>query len=206
MGFKTKIGNKMVTKFYIFEKKNNIVGPLYHGSGIVFDKFSNEKLGSSRNVVHLMDFLGIHFTPDKKMAERLFSKPPNYVVYEVEIKVNKILKKRESQLVRDMLKWGGENDYVDKEFIEKNYLLYRTYSNITPFDRENKIISLNHFLLEDNTFDKKKLTLDYKQYLIEQGYDSIHYLNEIEWSSDERWDWIVFNDNQIKIINIYKGK
>ena len=83
---------------------------------------------------------------------------------------------------------------------------YTPYWSLTNTDREYFPISLNSFLLEDKKIDKKKLALGYKQHLIEQGYDSIQYMNEIEWAGDRRWDWIVFDDNQIKIINIYKEK
>lgn len=66
--------------------------------------------------------------------------------------------------------------------------------------------SINTCLWTDrnNLINKKKLALGYKQYLISEGYDSIKYLNEIEWKIDKRYDWIVFKNNQVKIINIYK--
>ena len=50
---------------------------------------------------------------------------------------------------------------------------------------------------------QKKLSLEYKKYLISQGYDSIEYLNEVEWSDEKRYDWIVFSNEQIKIIDTY---
>lgn len=210
----------MITQFKIFENKGEWIEPLYHGGGVLFDKFSLEKLSEKENksqYYHILNYLGFHFTPDKNMALRLFSKEPDFVVYTVKVKVNKTLKMKESDVVRDMLKWGHENGIVgDKLYvktvmgIEKEYdfkiLVNSPYWSLTRHDREYYPISLNSFLLEDKKIDKKKLALGYKQHLIDEGYDSINYMNEIEWAQDRRWDWIIFNDNQVKIINIYKEK
>ena len=199
----------MITQFKIFENVKT-VGPLYHGSGFIFDKFLDEKLGREKKQGHPMDFLGFHFTPDFNMADKLFTRVPHFVVYTVEIKVENTLKIKESELIKNMLKWGGQNGYIDEKVYvywgyreDLSYLLMFPYYNLTPTERDTFKFSLNDFLLQDEKINKKKLSLAYKKYLIKQGYDSIQYMNEIEWSNDRRWDWIVFNDNQIKIINIY---
>lgn len=210
----------MITQFKLFENKGKWIGPFYHGSGVVFDKFSLEKSfekESKSKYYHVLNYLGFHFTPDKNMALRLFSKEPEFVVYTVKIKVNKTLKMKESEIVREMLKWGHENGLIEDELsvrtghpipksIPFKIMIHAPYWELTKMDREYYPTSLNSFLLEDKKIDKKKLALGYKQHLIEQGYDSIEYMNEIEWSQDRRWDWIVFDDNQVKIINIYKEK
>ena len=142
-----------------------------------------------------MDYLGFHFTPDKKMADRLFTKPPNPVIYKVEIIVNKTLKIIEGDLVRYMLSWGGENGYFDTKKVNLKQLLRLRYESDSGQ-------SINTCLWTDRNriIDKKKLALGYKEHLIQQGYDSIQYLNEIEWAKDKRYDWIVFNSDQIRII------
>ena len=183
----------MITQFKIFENKDNIIEPLYHGSGKVFSKFSNKKLGVDN---HILSYLGFHFTPNKNLAE-VFAKEPEYVTYTVKIKVNKTLKIIEGNLVRNMLSWCGENNYFDTKKVNLEQLLNLRYDSDTGQ-------SINTCLWTDrNTLiNKKKLALGYKKHLIQQGYDSIEYLNEIEWSSDKRYDWIVFNNNQVEIINI----
>jgi len=189
----------MITEFKIFEKKGNVIGPLYHGSGHIFHEFSKEKLGSTKTDGHIMDYLGFHFTPDKKMADRLFTKPPDPVIYKVEIIVNNTLKIIEGDLVRDMLSWGGENGYFDTKKVNLEQLLKLRYESDSGQ-------SINTCLWTDRNkiIDKKKLALGYKAYLIQQGYDSIQYLNEIEWAKDKRYDWIVFDSDQIRITDVQK--
>ena len=189
----------MIVQFKLFESKGKVIGPLYHGSGSIFKKFSDEELGGNSKDPHILNYLGFHFTPDFKMADRLFASPPNFVVYTVEITINKTLKIIEGNLIREMLKWGGENDYFDTKKVNLEQLLNLRYDSDTGQ-------SINTCLWTDrnNLINKKKLALGYKQYLISEGYDSIKYLNEIEWKIDKRYDWIVFKNNQVKIINIYK--
>lgn len=183
---------------FIKENLENTVGPLYHGSGHVFNKFSMDELGKKNIDDHILDYLGFHFTPDVKLAERVFAKKPDFVVYTVEIKTNKTLKIIEGNLVRDMLQWGGDNNYFDTNKVNLKQLLDLRYES-------DNGQSINTCLWTDRNriINKKKLALGYKKHLIEQGYDSIQYLNEIEWVNDRRYDWIVFHSNQIKIINIY---
>jgi len=189
----------MIINFKLFESKGKNIGPLYHGSGSIFKKFSDEELGGNSKDPHILNYLGFHFTPDFKMAERLFASAPNFVVYNVEITINKTLKIIEGDLVREMLKWGAENNYFDTKKVNLEQLLNLRYDSETGQ-------SINTCLWTDRNrlIDKKKLALGYKQHLIELGYDSIKYLNEIEWKMDKRYDWIVFKNNQVKIINIYK--
>ena len=170
------------------------ITPLYHGSGLKFEKFE-PKFGDHN---HILDYLGFHFTPDKEMAERLFCKPPNFVLYTVELSVNKTLKISESQLVKDILTWGYENNIYDTEKVDLKRLLK------LPYDTDSICITSSLWSDNDRIINKKVLSFKYKEYLINQGYDSIEYLNEIEWKDKNRYDWIVFDSNQIKIINIYE--
>lgn len=176
----------------------NTITPLYHGTNTIFDKFINDKLGQDN---HLLSYLGTHFTPNFNLAERVFAKYPHFVVYTVEIYVNKTLKTTESDLVKDMLIWGSKNNIYDTSKVDLKELFKLPYDS--PIGN-----SITTCLWADNNtvIKTKKLALGYKKHLIKQGYDSIEYLNEIEWSSDKRYDWIVFDSEQIKIINIYKQK
>jgi hypothetical protein len=115
-----------------------------------------------------------------------------------------------------MLKRGHENGIVDDKLYVRtamglkeydfNIMINAPYWSLTKFDRDYYSVSLNDFLLEDKKIDKKKLSLGYKQHLMKNGYDSINYMNEIEWPLERRWDWIVFDDKQIKILDVYKQK
>ena len=98
----------MITDFKIFEKKGNNVGPLYHGSRYLFDVFKHHRLGKDQ---HPLSYLGYHFTPDAVIA-RKFSKGPNFAFYEVEIIVNKTLKIKESDLVKNIIKFGCDRGYI----------------------------------------------------------------------------------------------
>ena len=180
---------------FINESKFNVIKDLYHGSGEIFNKFLSKSLGEDE---HLLSYLGFHFTPNFKLAERLFTKLPDFVVYTVEIKVKNTLKIIETKLVLDMLQYAYDNKLInqDIDIIAIKKLPY--------FNKHLNNDLLNWLYKNPEKINKKKLSLEYKKYLISQGYDSIEYLNEVEWSDEKRYDWIVFNTNQIKIINIYK--
>jgi len=184
----------MIIDFKIFEKKGNVVGPLYHGSRYLFDTFRHHKLGSDK---HPLSYLGYHFTPDEKIA-RKFSKDPDFALYEVEITVNKVLKIKESNLVKSIIKYGYEHGHRYLNRINDiNYILKLPYMS---FGED----SINGLLFDDDIWDSsevKRISKEYKNYLIQLGYDSIKYLNEVEYhSTPDRYDWIVFNSKQIKII------
>jgi len=182
---------------FINEKLGRKIYPLYHGSGTLFDNFSPKTLGEDQ---HILSYLGYHFTPDYELADRLFTKPPNYVVYTIELKINKTLKIIEGDLVRDMLIWGSNNNFFDSSKVDVTRLTKMKYYS----SGDDGTISTCLWVDKNRIINKKKLALGYKKHLIKEGYDSIQYLNEIEWASDKRYDWIVFNSKQIKIINIYK--
>jgi len=195
MGSKTNV-KSMITNFQIFEK-NESIPHLYHGSRHLFNKFNQNELGKDN---HLLSYLGYHFTPNKDVANK-FAKKPDKVIYEVEITVNKTLKINEGDLVRNMLKWGDETGLLNIKTEELDELLKLPYHTISM--NEDSIVDE---MLDNNIVENKTLSFYYKSYLKMEGYDSIEYLNEIEYYGDkpDRYDWIVFDSNQIKIIDIIK--
>jgi len=205
----------MITEFKIFESLNTI-GPLYHGSKYLFDEFSHEKIGQDD---HLLSYLGSHFTPDKKIAFEIANrsiKALNRIIYTVDITVNKTLEITEGDLVKDILKWGYDKQYFkyrrNGKELDIKWLLKLPYAN------PNKLCIMDELIDEEavtKDISHKDLSHLYKRHLVEQGYDSIKYLNEIEFEYYDkkinrskypptRYDWIVFNTNQIKIIDIQK--
>ena len=189
MGSKTNIKIYMITNFKIFEKAT--IPNLYHGSRHLFNKFNQNELGKDK---HLLSYLGYHFTPNKGVANK-FAKRPDKVIYEVEITVNNTLKINEGDLVRNMLKWGDETGLLNIKTEELDELLKLPYHTISM--NEDSIVDE---MLDNNIVENKTLAFYYKSYLKIEGYDSIEYLNEIEF---EEWDWIVFNNDQIKIIETH---
>lgn len=165
--------------------------PLYHGSRRIFEEFiENGDDG------HFLSFLGFHFTKDQKTAE-IFARRPERVVYIVQTTVENPLKIKESDLVKNIMEWGGENGYVTQEILD--IVRNRPYFSVN----EDSISDI----LEEHELNIEKISKGYKEHLIQQGYDSIEYLNEIEFDEiPNRWDWIVFNSSQIEIIESYRLK
>jgi hypothetical protein len=180
---------------YITEKKYvNILKPMYHGSRYIFDKFNLTSIGKDN---HPLSYLGHHFTKIKSVAAK-FAKRPEKNIYTVELYVNKTLKITESDLVGDILSYGYNNKYITLN--DLNYILSLPYTG--KFGENSFLSALNDDELDNIPF--KKICTEYKKKLIEQNYDSIEYLNEVEVYDSKRYDWIVFNSNQIKILKIEK--
>lgn len=178
---------------FIRENVENTIGPLFHGSKHKFDIFDFEKLGKDG---HLLSFLGVHFSEDEIVAES-FMGSPDFMVYDVELKIKKTLTITESDLVKDMIKFGVNKNIINpSEFLEGYpYVLTLPY-----YDGD---LTLSHQLQFLPYEQVKKTSLLYKDYLIKQGYDSIKYKNEIEMPEIERWDWIVFYKEQIKVLEVW---
>ena len=188
----------MITEFKIFESVKTI-GPLFHGSKQKFDNFDFEKLGIDG---HLLSFLGVHFSEKQEVAESFMRR--SYILYEVELNVNKTLTIAEGDLVKDMIKFGVENYLMNPDdFVETPYpdVLDLNYYNSTV---SHKKPLLAYELLRIPKEDCKRISLKYKELLIKKGYDSIKYKNEIEMPNLERWDWIAFDEKQIKILEIWE--
>lgn len=178
---------------FITEKKyNQTIKPLYHGSRYSFTNFKLTSIGKDK---HPLSYLGHHFTFDKSIAKK-FAKKPDYVIYEVELFINKTLKITESELVKRIVDMGYDYGYID--IYDKEYIFSLPYTS-DSFGVDSFTTELYDNILDHIPF--KKISYEYKKYLISQGYDSIEYLNEIETGNYERYDWIVFNMNQIKIID-----
>lgn len=180
--------------------KEHKIFPMYHGSRRIFDKFDQHG-----NDGHILSFLGFHFTPDKKTAER-FARKPEKMVYIVELTVKKTLRIKESDLIKSILKWGVENGYVNQNTynfaISKPYFSINNYSIMDMFDKPSWFSGLGG---RNGSF--KEFASRYKEYLISKGFDSIEYLNEIEFNeTPDRWDYIVFGFSQIKIVDKYSTK
>lgn len=201
MESKTNLKISMITKFdrYINESVGKKIGPLYHGSDTLFDKFEFRKLGKDN---HPLSYLGYHFTPDINLAIGHFAKSPDFAVYEVEINVKSPLIEKESELVKAIIEFGYDNGFID---YNPRYVLSLPYFSVGDNSIMDSLIEG-----ELSEIPLKKIVSAYKKYLINEGYDSIQYLNEVEvYDSDygvnPRYDWIVFNSNQIKIINSYNA-
>lgn len=203
----------MIKKYLEFIKENTKynIGPLFHGSKHRFEIFDFEKLGGDW---HILSFLGVHFSENEKIAES-FIGPPDYTFYEIELKVNNPLDIKENDLVRNMIKFGVENNIINKSIFNR-----QTVSNSDNDKIFDDILSLPYFNNSYNEIpclntkicdclrpeNSKKIAEEYKKYLIQQGYDSIKYKNEIEKPHIIRYDWIAFNQEQIKIIEIWDQK
>ena len=133
MESKTNLKISMITKFdrYINESVGKKIGPLYHGSDTLFDKFEFKKLGKDN---HPLSYLGYHFTPDEKIGKR-FAKKPDYAVYEVEIIVKETLKEKESELVKGIIEFGYENGLIN---FNPSYVLSLPY--FSEYGGENSIM------------------------------------------------------------------
>ena len=182
---------------FINESKTyqHVKEPLFHGSGSYFRKFDFEVIGKDS---HFLSFLGIHFTESDEVAEQ-FLKPPDYKFYEVRLKYNKYLEIKESDLVKDILKFG-----FNKKIIAPKYQFSLDLPYYIPYDAFKDTEDCNRkYIPKDIT---QKTALEYKKILMNKGYDCIKYINEIELPEIERYDWIAFNQDQIQIIKVWDQK
>jgi hypothetical protein len=172
---------------------------VYHGSENSFDTFDREKLGTKS--FDIMSYLGFHFTPNKEMAERLFVKADTNVM-PVYLKIENPYVTSESNIVKEALLFAQKNGKVPSN-VKLNKILQMPY-----FSQQKKSIvtvlsddASRIYYGETPFIDYKDITNDYLNYLKEQGYDGIKYINEIEWADEKRYDYIVFNPEQIKSVN-----
>jgi len=188
--------------FEVIEKEQEIT-PLYHGTCIPFERFDKQFLGSISG--DIPSHLGYHFTPNENLAKQIFANEPhkdsfeNCRAYEVGIKVTKTLKTSESALVKDILRWGIEQNII----INKQEKLLQLLQH--PYYSSDEKVSIVGTLNSEEWEDKGVPYINYEilaiRYLNEvlrhQGFDSIQYINEIEWASENRYDWIIFDEAQI---------
>jgi hypothetical protein len=189
--------------FEVIDEKREI-SPLYHGTCVPFNQFEKQFLGLKSG--DIPSHLGHHFTPSKKLASTIFANDPYEESYkhcryiQVALKVKKTLKTTEEALVKTILKWGIDKKIIDKKQKELEALLKLPYMGD---ERKEKTLITE---LESDTWKSKGDSLiNYEvlaiRYLNEvlkpQGFDSILYQNGIEWAHEKRYDWIVFDNNQI---------
>ena len=193
-----RVINLLRYKEFINESKINKVGPVFHGSCHKFDIFDFDKLGKDG---HMMSFLGVHFSESEDVAE-IFMGSPDYIFYEVELNVRNPLITKEGDLMRKMFKFG-----IDNGTINPTEIFTRPESELfsIPYYSKNDLC-LNDLLMRGLMKYSKKISLNYKKHLIKQGYDSIKYKNELEKPEINRWDWIAFEPEQIKILHTWNQK
>ncbi len=175
--------------------------PVYHGTyekGAI--KFDKSKLGV--NKPDFLSNLGFHFTPDKKMADNLFAydyggKGQGQTI-EAVLNIKKPLKITETDLVKDIIRYGKEKGTIPKPTADE--LLKRPL-----WGKTTDIKDITHYIYrvskqspEKARFNIKQVAQDYLENLKKQGYDGIQYKNEIEWAADNRYDFIAFEPSQIK--------
>ncbi len=190
--------------FEIIEKSQK-VSPLYHGTCIPFKRFEKQFLGSITG--DIPSHFGYHFTPSKELSEQLFANEPYKDSYEdcrvfvVGIKVKKTLRTTESTLVKKVLSWGVEQKIITERPEELLKVLQLPYYDPKGTKQETIFNTLNSDKWENNgkpIINYEILTIRYlNEVLRPMGIDSIHYMNEIERASEQRYDWIVFDESQI---------
>ncbi len=193
--------------FEIIEKSQE-VSPLYHGTCIPFKRFEKQFIGTVTGDIPSQ--FGYHFTPSKELSEQLFANEPykdsyeDCRVYNVGIKVKKTLRTTESTLVKKVLRWGVEQNIITERPEELLKVLQLPYYDPKGSSQATIFNTLNSEKWENKgkrIINYEILTIRYlNEVLRPMGIDSIHYMNEIEWSNEQRYDWIVFDVSQI----IYK--
>lgn len=202
-GEKLDTSNENFWKWFTGSKCVNEYGePLkvYHGTSASFTTFNKRKLG--KEDLNIMSFLGFHFTPDKEMADRLFRKSANDKILECYLSIKNPYVAKESDMVKEALELGFEKGYIDLSSEKFKKIMALEYFNNTDGGLSNVLAMDGHYALKgwEHSFDLKAIGVNYLKYLKSQGYDGVKYLNEIEWASDERYDWIAFEPKQIKAV------
>ena len=172
---------------------------VYHGSEENFNIFDREKLGAKS--MDIMSYLGFHFTPNKEMAERLFVRADADIM-PVYLNIKNPYTTKESEIVKEALLFAKKNNKIPSK-VNLDKILKMPY-----FSQDGK--SIINILSDDASkvyydetplIDYKDITMDYLEYLKDQGFDGIKYINEIEWADENRYDYIAFEPEQIKSIN-----
>jgi len=172
---------------------------VYHGSEENFNIFDREKLGAKS--MDIMSYLGFHFTPNKEMAERLLVRADADIM-PVYLNIQNPYTTKESEIVKEALLFAKKNNKIPSK-VNLDKILKMPY-----FSQDGK--SIINILSDDASkvyydetplIDYKDITMDYLEYLKDQGFDGIKYINEIEWADENRYDYIAFEPEQIKSIN-----
>lgn len=174
---------------------NGKIFPAYHGTCEKFERFAVTSLRD------IMAMLGYHFTEERIVAEVLFAGRKDCYVYEAELSVTKAVKITERELVSRILSFGIDHRLFTKATAQK---VESTLALNLPYFSLWNEADLYHFARQIDKKTLKKLATQYVEHLKSRGINAIHYMNEIEWAKDRRFDWVVFDDNQIEIKGVDK--
>ena len=168
---------------------------VYHGSPSRFSDFDYRHLGSTKPDV--MSLLGLHFSPDKNMSEALFAGRYGFV-YTCELVRGTTLKIDEGVLMRDVVKFGAANDLLGT--LSPALLLKLPYYELgAPKTMAYTMIKA----VKARKFDAKALRDAYvNAKLVPLGIETVEYLNNIEWARDQRYDFAVMDQKNVKITDI----
>ena len=175
---------------------------VFHGSQKWFQEFDFKKLGLYTSHDFLSN-LGFHFTENKIVAEefskdRLSSK--NYgQILTVHLHLDKTLKLTEHQLVLGIVKFGMEEGYDFGKGIKVSYnkLSKMKYYDEEKIGHQETLYDILRYVFSS----PKKLVNDFKKnVLLNNGYDSIEYLNQIEKiGGKKRYDFIALIPDVIEV-------
>lgn len=168
----------------------------YHGSSKTFSVFDRKKLGNHK---HILDYLGFHFTGSEKVAEAFFMKADSKI-YECFLSIKEPFISEENIIMKESLERGVEKGFINvpRENIDLEKLFKKPYYDLTKGSWGNDV-ALDAWGKGKSMLQHDKIGKNYYKYLMKEGYDGIFYLNEIEWGSDKRIDFIVFEPSQIKL-------
>jgi len=178
---------------------------VYHSSTVQIKEFDRSKLGTRTK--DCLSYLGFHFSPNKEMVTGVIS-AQNVIPTYLSIKNPYITK--ESDLVKEILHLANKNGKINHDKIDFKALIslpyfspegHQSIANVlqqdawgSPFGKKEKPI-INY----------KEISNDFLSHLKSQGYDGIKYINEIDWSFENRYDYIAFEPNQIKHAELNTG-
>jgi len=177
---------------------------LYHWTLYDFNFFNEKYLWW--NIQDLLSFLWFHFTKDISVAKNLFAFDTTWQwrkwkIIKIIIEENETnsIEYLEKDLILEILEF-----WLIKNLVTKQY--YNKLSKLPYWDSFwwNSIVKslYNNWKREQspNFINKKELASLFKQYLLSNWIEIIKYKNEIEWSEDNRFDYIILDPKMINII------
>ena len=199
---------------HVLNENNNSV-TLYHGSPYLFDKFSNDKINTGQ---HSQDFgYGIYFTDNKSTAIR----------YAHELSKKETMLDKFNSCVTSIKPDDILSDYLQKGFSMSVKRIVKQYINqgkgnseelnnfLSSLDSNNQIGYLYTVSINNPNFislkEYSKLKTEYgvsekklASILMEKGYNGIIYDINALHSTDRENNIVIFNADDITIINRQK--
>ncbi len=192
----------------------------YHGTCVPFKDLSTTHLGSEHP--DFLSALGLHFTGDlslaieefadiKKAKFQYFMKNKTHSktdkdfdcrAYIVKVAAHKVLKIKESDLFRDILRYGFENGMINISKGEFDNIIGRMYWAEGYSGQFSLYADIEKRVLKKE-IDINKIATLYRQDKL-KSYDAVLYLNQIESPKDKRWDLIVWDISKVKVIDVIK--